>query len=194
MATQKNLANEHDNLISDKAVIAATPAGPEMDFDGIDVTVHASDDEFEVDSNVEVESSDSEGEQPKQGTNRPRSEVVISEKTWNYIELQKMLKDNPALQDVVNDIVDQRFQQRQSESQDKSDKEKDQGKSVEVGIQSAPRNPQQLQNVQNTPCNIQPNSRHVKSPSDTTIYTPALKQGATNVNMINQISDFVETI
>ena len=160
-----------------------------FEHDSIEVVVHAEGDEFiddDVDDDTDwEEDGDNTFDEHEVEQLSIRSEVVISDKTKQYLELQKMLKDNPALHDMVEEIVDQRIQQKDVGSQKHSKSHSKSNKNVtSTNFVNNDMQRQQQQQAQN----------RVKSPSDTTLYTPALKQGVANTNMINRISDFVENI
>ena len=147
--------------------------------DGITVGVTASEDEFnesddEFDSEVAILPND-QGKKPV--VEKIPAEVIES------------LKSNPDLAQYIGDMVeaqvDARLKARETTAQGSLWK-KGKGKRSNELPQVTPQGVKEPHNG---------NTSFVKSPSDTTIYRPALRQGVSESNeIIHKISNFVENI
>ena len=162
----------------------------EIDHDGVEVNadIRPSDDEYNCSEDEDdVESDTKEGEIPSTITNavddeaisdgEPDNEVVLTDKKNN---LRVQLKRDPQLREMFKELVDERIEKLTGNTV--------KGNSKNNGVEVVARE----QSKAETP--IRNKSPVIKSPSDTTIYTPALKKGREQDNLINKISNFVESI
>ena len=160
--------------------------------DGINVTIHASGDEFEEERSDDEDYYDREdGEldgqtdddelvqiQPVPNVNMPNTQEL-----GNREAIKRKLSNDPYIQGILSELVDEKIENQASGGGNKQTNRTP----VRTPIRDKSKsNSTQKQGVTNT--NI------IKSPSDTTLYTPALKKGIDKLNLIDRISDFVEGI
>ena len=224
-------------------VDAATQPGDDFDYskyhDGIEVEVHAPDDEFEQDSELEDLDLDSVNEEGSENvsvqeveeteevaipTNRMLSEdchkqhdhavINTATETGNNNSVFKILQvdqaasqTQPTQQGIVVPGMPQNpmdFQKMLKDmlqsSMNKMMKEYGKG-NLAMGVshgQDVPNTSTNLESNENTNIGIVSHGNVLqqiqKLPSDTTLYTPALKQKVVGDNVVNRISDFVESI
>ena len=179
----------------------------EANHDGIEISIHGSDDEFTEEDTAldgtepgELSSSDDESDQRfdqgKYGkTNRVASKVVkVNQRADNNNEqshqsrLSKFqhLKDDPDFKLFLNEVVDERMAGRRRSS-DSRKRKSSKAKGTEEYVDETHGN--EINHHDNHHVNM------VKSPSDTTIYSPGLRKASReDVALIEKISNFVESI
>ena len=159
-----------------------------MEHDGVDVDVNSSEDEFMAEYQEDTNRISRTSKSPKRaeaGTSKrtpvkpttptapgSNSGVVLFKRS-TYQDYQEQYACNPEFRSFMDDIVNKRVE----------DKEQD---DCEVHNYRAKRG-------------MLMNGRHqaspvAKSPSDSTLYTPALRQGKVDNQIINRISNFVDNI
>ena len=168
----------------------------ECELDGIQVAVNPEEDQFNSSVDSDLDYDDTELNEttttpkrvptpPKLSSNEKAQQSLDSEsERMNKMKkLRAELQADPDVQQLVNELVQENVQ-----------KEMSLHKRSQESIGETPKRSKDKGNkVRSTPkrrlCD-----RIVKSPSDTTLYTPALKKEMETNNVIDRISDFVETI
>ena len=146
-----------------------------LDNDGIQVQVNDSEDDFGNESEYE-DSSDSSGSSEYDSDDdsfEDSQNAVFTDES----HIEDQVRSNPEIQKIVKAMV-------REELKEEKRKEKKMGKASKIN------------NSRNTPVmnRKNPNSL-VKSPSDTTLYMPALhKTSGNNPDLVDKISEFVEGI
>ena len=162
--------------------------------------MNASDDDFGAESDYEVQSENDafdnnekrdmfEGvplpeEVPELGvssnienvTNPAESQVNFNMKTTRSINISGQIEDNPAVMKYINELVNKKVDKKISEMQEGRGNS-DHGSN----------------NVTPTKDRVTDRTNIVKSPSDTTLYTPALRKVTQDNAIIDKISTFVES-
>ena len=136
--------------------------GAHSDDDGVQVSVHDSEDQFSGDSEMydtENETTDDDQTSSMDGSPQPK---LIGDKQQQKKDWIKEIKNNPEVKGIIQQLVEDEIDQRERRKT-------------------------------NTPESAR-KSTNVKSPSDTTLYTPALKRGYKADNTIQKISNFVESL
>ena len=160
----------------------------DIDHDGVEVDVRESEDEFhdpennkgdESQDSIANSSSDEEEEQPTPLDNQPISPVMSSIQ-GKYSKFAKLTKD-PQFHSFMDEMLDQKLAQIESKRQ------------IATGTSLLDNNNDKQKGVTQTV------RAGVKSPSDSTLYTPALKKLTAGINgknqadnIINKISNFVD--
>ena len=158
-------------------------------FDGIDVTIDASDeDEFldnEQDVHQSVVLSQTSSQSPTEILNRESvtsGQMIVTNVAGN-LDAVKLQQENASLKLLIDELVNQKVQMKLAEAGVKTTQE---GCS---NIDQANKG-----NQKPTKQNSTRGGDLVKSPSDKTIYAPGLTQGKRVVNALDQITNFVEEI
>ena len=154
---------------------SAEPINFSKEHDGIDVGVNTSDDEFQV---SEAESEEEDGavtssESSSSGDNSS-SEEEEEDPEEQFIKLSK----HPRVQKILSDLVDQKVEQKVAETVGAARKHKDKKKKGKKDKHNKGKSNEQLN----------------KSPSDTTLYRPALRKGVEQDDIVNRISNFVDSL
>ena len=162
--------NSQDEGKSDKELANLLP--PENDanqYDRITIGVQPSEDEFN-----DFDSDDGSSHvvilKHKRANNTDRPSIPADEEIPP--EVIEQLKQHPQMQEFIADVVEQKLQERSRSSQGTTD------------MTGGSRHHQGNRVTTN----------QVKSPSDTTLYRPALNKGVTDNDVINKISNFVENM
>ena len=161
------------DLRNDKKVTNSIVDDVYEEMDGIQVSVNPADDEFDTDSQLESENEYTQEAGPS----------TVSSK--QKLTRSESLRQDPEIQKWVMELVQEKVQKELATTTSSSRKNTATGKNDNGG--------------QNT---IQENDgitspliqQGIKSPSDTTIYMPALRKGVQTNNALDRISDFVENI
>ena len=166
--------------------------------DGVAVEIHPqmrpSDDEYqdtdEEDNTEQFEMQENDGIEQSAD-----EEVSFNERRADF---RRKVQSDPHLKSLLYELVDERVQEQMQVDRDRQ------------STYETPKDQQRKQNVSkkskgisgvygNIPINfdnvhVQDNVHVNKSPSDSTLYTPALKKGVEVNGIIDRISNFVETI
>ena len=177
----------------DNVVTNSDDGEEEVDNDGVNFRVRKGEDNFgdsvgSSDSEVDDQSEEEEGEitppsTPRRKTSKKRTvkrliQPVQAPSTFTQAEFLKW-KDDPNFKQFVSLMVEEKLQQEKV-----NDEAERRGKICDK--QTGKRN------INATV--VKDDSNPIKSPSDSTLYTPALKKGKQADNLINKISAFVENI
>ena len=189
-----------------------------VDHDGIELSVNGSDlDEFSDDENNNLDQTGEPGEiltsEDEQVDNTQSVAVTVhrssgkdqSVQKVNKLDKFKHLRNDPDFNEFLDQVLDRKLSDKTSGSNStaKGAKVKGTVNSIFNVNQNATCNPKaQQQGVSSVskPSNHTPQVRNlIKSPSDTTLYTPGLQKGNANslingVSDIEKISNFVESI
>ena len=111
----------------------------------------------------------------------------------------KKLKNDPQYRDILDHLVEERVKQKQQKipnSRDyKRNKHGKHGKETEGVLEKDSESQEDNDSQTMIRADIEePSNRLIKSTSDSTLYTPALRLSADNNTALNQISNFVENI
>ena len=155
--------------------------------DGVRIDVNQSEEEEFVDSEVDEDDGDFVGE-----NNSPDPE--ISWKESRQVDYDRQCRDDPNFKKYLDQLISKRVaedcQIRKKKGKSKIDNlAKPVANDPEQGFET-PKSQPHVDSV------IRPIrlTEKIKSPSDTTLYTPALMKSKQNQNVIDQISNFVEEI
>ena len=158
--------------------------------DGVELGIRPSEDDFDS-SGSEVSESDpssSEEDSPSDGDMDPEVELVQAERK-KHERLRKDLVYRWLVEDMVTERVRQDREERRGRERHRGGKKKKHKRHRESCLGTrTPLNNFDMGEV------APPRTNLVKSPSDTTLYTPALKQRHQYDNAINHISNFVESL
>ena len=165
-----------DNFLSDQDV----SHGQDM------INEHKSDgsDDSSSESETESESSGSEmesGEVSDGGLDKKRRRRMSNSSNKQLTILAKLadLKDDPEVEDYINQLVQKNLRKSLEGKQKEQNGSKVQTPNNKIVM---------VNKIANNRGDI------AKSPSDMTLYTPALNKGVREVNMVDRISNFVEEI
>ena len=178
----------------------------DVEVEGIKVAVTASEDEFDYDSEFETEQSDKSDDESRReliGSNRDtsiNSEVQFRRSTGeNHETVRKDLDVNSeeeAMQLLARNPHIKNLFKRMIRKEIQEEKEVTKNNRGKTGMENL-----NEETKQSTPKKMgrenQERSNLIKSPSDTTLYTPALKKlnpGMGDNDLIERISNFVEGI
>ena len=165
-------------------------------FDGVQVAVHASEDDFsgpESDDESGTETMDDIEQQMDKGIARQhvsQQKATASTATPFNLEMLWQWKDDPMFKKFISTVVNENLETRQTFPNRRSGDE---------GNVSITKNKLSAVNIENRACCVMRgnNVNTLKSPSDTTIYVPALKrvdETKESQEIITKISNFVDNI
>ena len=144
---------------------AEEPEEP-VPFDGVQVTVPPSEDDFESEVESEEEDDEVQFTQRQRRSSQESGETSTRTKHDERHDIRNQLLRDPKFKSVIDELVDEKVKAAKGRT-----------------------------SVYNTPGKSNKiTTPMVKSPSDTTIYSPALKQVAESDLVIDRISDFVENM
>ena len=191
------------------------------DHDGIDLNVDPSDDNFREDTSDEESSdgsspgsdSDGDGSYLSDGDYSSGQEVnvanaVISNSLGGREDLKKLLRENQDVQDLVKEMVAEEVkEQMQTHVSKKARKGNGQLSTLPINPVRSNTGGSRKQDhkvvifeelIKHVTPQLSPivarNPEQIKSPSDSTLYTPALKKGRESNEILNKITNFVESI
>ena len=151
-----------------------------LDVDGMQYAVNPNEDQFDSEIDEE-EFSDGAVDDEVSDEEDPGSPVKLHAVADNGDEKEEkiqFIESDPDVQDYIEKLAEKRVHKRLSEQE---------GKDLEQN--------QEINQQERTNKEMREQQTLIKSPSDTTLYTPVLKKGFRETNqVISKISDFVDSM
>ena len=176
---------------------AEITAAEEICHDGVELTILGSelDDEFPDEHHEPGELSDSDDDDADSDDRQMvlskvvKVDKVINKRIPKRSDKFAHLRHDPEFKEFLNEVLDERMSARTPQINEKS-------KGNNTPIVSGVSNTVTPAAVENEHINVKsPKTNAIKSPSDTTIYSPALRRASNeDVSLMEKISNFVESI
>ena len=179
--------NSIDQMTPDEIVGGDT--GSDIDHDGVELSIHGSEDEFGDDGDEtepgEIPPSEEEAATPAVNLNNNKSTKLEKLKQW---------RQDPDFKEFLNEILDERDGTNSGKGRKGMNpnllRNENEGLSNNV-----------VRNHTESYSKSSPKAMvaravapAIKSPSDTTIYSPGLRKASNDITLIDKISNFVESI